>query len=542
MLSRDRNPLVLRLWAWALRKGHTEVVSSLLELGMAPTQVHPRGYFSLIACGAYFGRIGLVEHLLAAFDPTDPTAIEQIDQAFLASFIPDTSHRRNDRQKDQLQIQSMLLACVGDVNTRAKNRRTALSYAVSGEDLTLVCQLLARGADVGLVDVRRRPPLSYLADGERCLSMCNILISAGADVDHQDSDGNTVMLHHAALSNTRPLRALLKIGADPHKTNRRGETCLQLAARYCITDMMQLLIDAGADVEASFLSSTPPLLQACEAHLGRSAGLRLLLENRADPNRLDSRGRTPLHIVCAQYSYCENPRDLSDSLHSIEILIEHDANVNATYTETNQDRSFNVSVIGVAAAHAPDHVGALKALLAAGASPNGLDEEGKPVVVTACNYSPRADGEREEPDMVQLLLEAGADLQNQDKLDRTLLHHASRPYSNNFLAIDTLLTRGLDVDSKDIYGRTALHNACQDEYWMTMDAYRTWEAAGMYSGSAKYASWHCSVESTFAIYTLLAHEADVVADDCFKCTPAHIAPKLEILGLWPCYCCKQVHI
>lgn len=523
MLSHD--PLVVRLWTWALRNGHTQIVSSLLGLGMPPTQAHPRRNFSPIECSAYFGHIGLVEHLLAALDPTDPSAIEQIDQAFVASTIPDDSRRPNERQKDRLQIQSMLLARVGDVNARDQYKRTALSYAVSGEDLTLVSQLLERGANVGLVDVRGRSPLSYLANGKDCLSMCKRLVGAGADVDHQDNDGNTVMLHHAALSNTRPLRALLVAGADPHKTNRWGETCLQLAARYCITDMMQLLIDKGADVNASFSSSTPPLLQACKAHYKRSAGLKLLLENRADPNRVDSRGRTPLHSVCWQYSHCEETNDHSDHLHSIEILIEHGANVNATYTEQKQVRSFDVSVIGVAAEHVTDRVGAMKALLAAGASPNGLDEEGKPVIVTACNYSPRADGKTEKPDMVELLLEAGADLQYQDELDRTLLHQALRPQSNNSVALNTLLTRGLDVNAKDIYGRTPLHHACQDGYWMTMDAYRTWEAAGMYSGSEQYATWHCSVESTLAIYTLLAYGADTTADDYFRCTPAHIAAK-----------------
>ncbi len=100
MLSQDRNPLVLRLWTWALQNGYTEFVSSLLELGIPPTQVHPRGNFSPIGCSAYFGRMGLVKYLLATFDPNDPTAIEQIDQAFLASTIPDNLYRPNDRQKD----------------------------------------------------------------------------------------------------------------------------------------------------------------------------------------------------------------------------------------------------------------------------------------------------------------------------------------------------------------------------------------------------------------------------------------------------------
>ena len=44
--------------------------------------------------------------------------------------------------------------------------------------------------------------------------------------------------------------------------------------------------------------------------------------------------------------------DSSDHLRSIEILIEHGANVNATYVEEKQHRSFNVCVLGVAAAQA----------------------------------------------------------------------------------------------------------------------------------------------------------------------------------------------
>ena len=513
MLSHD--PLVLRIWNWALRYGYTQIVSKLLELGIPPTQIHPRA-FSPIGCSAHFGHVGPSECLIAALDPTDPSAIEEIDRAFALSIIPDHSHRHGGRRKEPSQIQSMLLAHLRDANVRGYNERTSLSYAVSGDDLTLVSHLLERGADVSLVDTKGRPPLSYLTNGENCLSICNSLVSAGADLDHEDDDGNTIMLRHAALSNTKALRVLLNKGADLHKTDRQGKTCLQLAARYCIIDMMQLLIDEGADVEASSMSSAPPLLQACKAVRERSAGLKLLLENGADPNRVDSRGRTPLYKISSHYS-CD--------LRSIETLIEHGADVNATYTNQRQDRIFAVSVIGVAVKYAGDPVGVMKALLSAGASPNGLDEEGQPVVVTACHYSPRVDENSKGPELVQMLLEAGADLHYRDELDRNLLHHASQRHSNNFLALKTLLNQGVDVNDKDIYGRTPLHNACQDEYWMTIDSYKTWEAAGMYGGSAQYASWHCSVESTLAIYSLLTHEADTTADDCFRCTPAHIAAK-----------------
>ena len=518
-------PLVLRMWSWAFKNGHTQVVSSLLELGMPATQAYPEEY-SPIEWSALHGHLSLCQRLITALDLTDPLTIEQVNEAFLLNIKTDNLHSSMYDQKERLQIQSILLAHVKNVNVRDDKERTALSYAVSGDNISLVSGLLERGADFSLVDIHGRSPLSYITNGENGPSICKRLVSAGADVDHKDNDGDTAMLCNAASGNTRALRALLIAGADPHQTNQRGESCLQLAARYCVTDMMRLLIDEGADVGANSLSSEPPLLEACKVHYKRYAGLKLLLENRADPNCVDNRGRTPLHIVCWQYSPGEGRNENSDRLRSIEILIKHGADVNATYLEQMRDRSFNVSVIGVAAGHFSVRVGAMKALLAAGASPHGLDKEGNPVIVTACKYSPQIDGTTKEPDMVQVLLDAGADLHYQDEMHRSLLHYTSLPDSSNFLAIKTLMNKGLDVNAKDIYGRTPLHYACQNKYWMTTDANRTWEAGGGYSHSdSEYASWHCLAESTLTIHQLLAHEADTTASDQFECTPAHVAAK-----------------
>lgn len=178
------------------------------------------------------------------------------------------------------------------------------------------------------------------------------------------------------------------------------------------------------------MSSAPPLLQACESSYGRSARLKLLLENGVDPNRVDSKGRTTPYIICLHYA-CD--------LCSNETLVENGANVNATNTKQRQERSFAVNIIGVAVQHTVDSVGVMKASLSAGASPNGLDKEGRPLIMTTCQSQPVVDEYGRGRDMVQVLLEAGADFHYRDELDRNLLHHASRPYSNNFLALKTLV-------------------------------------------------------------------------------------------------------
>jgi ankyrin repeat protein len=156
-------------------------------------------------------------------------------------------------------------------------------------------------------------------------------------------------------------------------------------------------------------------------------------------------------------------KNLSDHLRSIEIFIDHDANVNATYTEQKQNRSFDSSVIDVATKHCFDRVETMRTLLAVDAFLNELDEEKNRIIVTACKYSSRIDAEVEKSDMMQLLLETETDLQYQNELNRTLLHHASQSRSNNFLTLFTLLIRDLDINVKDIYNRTSMHHACQND-------------------------------------------------------------------------------
>ena len=86
------------------------------------------------------------------------------------------------------------------------------------------------------------------------------------------------VLHRAALRNRREMvEFLLKQGGlTPHETDGNGNTPLHCAALGGHTDVAQLLVDAGADLEATNNEGDRPI------HLGAGAGnlafLKFLLQ------------------------------------------------------------------------------------------------------------------------------------------------------------------------------------------------------------------------------------------------------------------------
>ena len=75
----------------------------------------------------------------------------------------------------------------------------------------------------------------------------------------------------------------------------QGWTPLHEAAEAGRTDIVQLLLDAGADVEASDKYGRTPLHTACE--FGNTTTVQLLLEQGADPNARNKWDRTPLDLT-----------------------------------------------------------------------------------------------------------------------------------------------------------------------------------------------------------------------------------------------------
>lgn len=125
------------------------------------------------------------------------------------------------------------------------------------------------------------------------------LISKGANVNEQDTDGGTTALIQAtAIGNIEKAKLLVAHGADVEGKDRDGWSPMMTAADLGISDMIKFLLDRGANINAVHKNGETPLMRAAKNetphHLETIA---LLLRNGADPKAKDDHGRTALDIA-----------------------------------------------------------------------------------------------------------------------------------------------------------------------------------------------------------------------------------------------------
>jgi len=118
------------------------------------------------------------------------------------------------------------------------------------------------------------------------------VIAAHRDlVNAKDLAGSTPLHHAAAFGAVDIMTLLMDAGADVNARNKRGSTALH----WAIHDeaRVRLLLSRGANVNGRQIEGRTPLYQAASLGNG-NAILRLLLANGADPNLALANGRTPL--------------------------------------------------------------------------------------------------------------------------------------------------------------------------------------------------------------------------------------------------------
>jgi uncharacterized protein len=125
------------------------------------------------------------------------------------------------------------------------------------------------------------------------------LLKQKVDVNEAQADGNTALHWAAYRDDAEMARLLIQSGANPNVKTRLGDvTPLQLAATNGSTAIVELLLKAGAAVNAANGNGTTPLMFAAAA--GRIDAIRILLDSGADVNSRDANhGQTAAMFAAA---------------------------------------------------------------------------------------------------------------------------------------------------------------------------------------------------------------------------------------------------
>jgi ankyrin repeat protein len=175
--------------------------------------------------------------------------------------------------------------------------------ARDGLRLSTVTEMVLRGSVESLSQCLRLDPRAILLRDSygmlplhwaaRCnnLEAIQILLEAGADTEAVCKRDWTALTHAALTGSVAGCKKLLQAGANVNATDHAGKTTLfRVLGRDGVSEMVTVLLDAGANVNICSYNSVSPLIRA--AIYETSNVCEKLLESGADPDIYDCRGGT----------------------------------------------------------------------------------------------------------------------------------------------------------------------------------------------------------------------------------------------------------
>ena len=223
-----------------------------------------------------------------------------------------------------------------------------------------------------------------------------------------------------------------------------GQTPLTAAAFYGTLGMVRWLIEeGGADVNTPDHHGKTPLHAVFHSGVDRLQKVRWLLDHGADINKTADHGKTPLHSACQSHDEDDNVVVVA------RLLLERGADVNLTD---------NFGCTPVFEACRKGHFSLLRLLVEqCGADINVKNRWGESPLMHLlpflCNLL--------QMNMVQYLVERGADVNGSNCLGKTALHLCYRHADTECARL--LLEHGASLTAVDKNGRNALFDAIRRE-------------------------------------------------------------------------------
>ncbi len=398
-----------------------------------------------------------------------------------------------------------------DINARDAEGKTPLHLATAAGHIDTMRALVEAGANAALRDSDIVTPLYIAAEKGNVAAVDYLLtlpeVRIGINQHAAYQNGYTPVMAAASKNHVAVIEKLAAVGADLNKTDNQNRHSLFIAVESGQTDAVRKLIALGADVGKDVLSNSNKssmMHWIDEKHYTEI--LTLLVEAGANINAVDSNGQTPLHRAC---DYTRQDKILP--------LLQMGAEVNGINKSGQRPIDELVDNYSYRNGDMPE---AIHALLRAGADP-GLSPS--PLVQRAPLHVAAEAGHIQS---TKLLLQKGApaDVTERSGMQHTPLHLAAE--SGHTSVGELLMAHGANPRKVDTDGRNALHLAARGGYEGFINLMI--DKAGVDINARDKNGWTalhhaCATEKPLAIALLIAKGADVNATDNDGMTPLHRA-------------------
>jgi uncharacterized protein len=393
---------------------------------------------------------------------------------------------------DDVEMANLLVTAGANVKAANRFGATPLSLACTNGSAAMIDKLLKAGEDPNAVISEMGDTALMLAARTGKPDAVKVLLDHGADANKTNSEGQTPLMWAVAEKNAAAAKVLIDHGADVNAQTHKlpppsmfqtifsapfpagGMTALLYAARQNDLESAKILVTAGANVKENAADGSSPLLVAViNEHYALG---KYLLEQGADPNATDDKGRGPLYaaIDMRNLEWSTRPappeKDTLSDLDLINALLDHGANPNARLTKKIPLRgqpSFDgrwANAIGATPfwrAAQSDDVTVMKLLKDRGADPLIATKDNTTPLMVAAGVG-WSDGQShgsqaDAPQALKLCLEWGGDVNAVNDEGYTALHGASFRGANE--VVQFLVDHGAKMDVKSKEGRMPVNMA-----------------------------------------------------------------------------------